>query len=69
MLVICVDVRHNGDCDESAQCSYSNETECQDGKCQCKVKFKYDGAHCVRRLGMYSNAYVEVVMVLKWLTI
>jgi hypothetical protein len=66
MLVIRVPVQHNGDCDESAPCSYSNETECQDGKCQCKAKFKYDGARCVRRPGKYSNAYVEVVVVLKW---
>jgi hypothetical protein len=68
ILVICVAAPHNGDCEESTQCNYSNETECRDGKCQCKTKFKYDGARCVRRPGMYvsNNAYVEVEVVLKW---
>lgn len=63
--VICTDVWHNEVCEVSLQCTYSNETECQDSKCQCRTNAEYKEGQCVlRKVGMYdgSNVGIEVVM-------
>jgi hypothetical protein len=65
MCVICTVVQHFEVCEESLQCTYSNETECQDRKCQCSTSTEYKEGYCVlRRAGMYDSSYVHIVVVI-----
>lgn len=65
MCVICTVVRHYEMCEESLQCTYSKETECQDSKCQCSTNTQYKEGHCVlRQAGMYDSSNVHIVVVM-----
>jgi hypothetical protein len=52
---MCVAVKHDEPCEESIQCSYSNETACENGICQCKSSLQYNGERCVGKLSMYKK--------------
>lgn len=61
MCVIYTDVRHNEICEESRQCTYSEDTECRNNKCQCGNKREYKEGQCVlREVGMYENVSVDL---------
>jgi len=60
MYVACLVLKHYDNCEESVQCSHSNEMECRDNKCQCKTNFQYDGVQCLGSLGMYVHVVVTV---------
>lgn len=65
MCVICTAVRHYEICEESLQCTYSKETECQESKCRCLTNTEYKEGHCVlRQVGMYDSSNVHIVVVM-----
>jgi len=65
MCVICAVARHYEMCEESHQCTYSKETECQDSVCRCSTDTEYKEGHCVlRQVGMYDSCNVLIVVVM-----
>jgi hypothetical protein len=65
MCVIYTVARHYEICEESLQCTYSKETECQGSKCQCLTNTEYKEGLCVlRQVGMYDSSNVHIVVVM-----